>query len=239
MLNCNDFYSLSALSLYEGELIGTVNKLYFDKKLTKLVEVELLSNEGAFLTLPVKNIYHVGKNALTVKNNMAVSLKVEDCAFFPCPIGSKAYSIQGEFLGIIKEITFDEKFKTDKIYLDNNSNLDINSIASCGKNTIIFYTNTEKVNVKKFFPAKTPKTFKEKPVQIANILPVETSPYVEPVEKPTQTQNTEFLIGRVCGKDIYNFNNELLIKAGANITKKILKEINRFGKLRELMLYCK
>ena len=41
MFYCNDFYSLSALSLYEGELIGVVNKLCFDKKLTKLIHIEL------------------------------------------------------------------------------------------------------------------------------------------------------------------------------------------------------
>ena len=40
-------------------------------------------------------------------------------------------------------------------------------------------------------------------------------------------------------KDIFNFNNELLIKAHSVINKKNLKEINKFGKLRELMLYSK
>ena len=33
MYYCNDFYGLSVLSLYEGELLGVVEKLYFDKKL--------------------------------------------------------------------------------------------------------------------------------------------------------------------------------------------------------------
>ena len=57
-------------------------------------------------------------------------------------------------------------------------------------------------------------------------------------QKPN-VQNADFLLGRVCTKDIFNFNNEILIKAHAVITKKNLKEINKFGKLRELMLYSK
>ena len=36
-----------------------------------------------------------------------------------------------------------------------------------------------------------------------------------------------------------NYHEPLLIKAQAVITKKVLKEIEKFGKLRELMLYSK
>ena len=242
MYYCNDFYGLSVLSLYEGELLGVVEKLYFDKKLKKLMEIELVGIDGVKLTLSSKNIYHVGKNAITVKNNQAVNIKNADCEYCVCPNGSKAYSINGEFLGIIKEISFNEKFVTDKISLDNNSTLEISSLASVGKNTVIFYNENKKIDLKKFTPKKTPKIFKNKEVQTAQILPVEEikSENVVPVEeiKPKQTiQSTDFLIGRICKKDIFNFNNELLIKANSVINKKNLKEINKFGKLRELMLY--
>ncbi|MCQ2564930.1 MAG: hypothetical protein MJ152_03655, partial [Clostridia bacterium] len=52
-------------------------------------------------------------------------------------------------------------------------------------------------------------------------------------------QNNVFLLGRIFTKDIFNFNNELLIKAHTIINKKHLKEVNKFGKLRELMLFSK
>lgn len=240
MFYCNDFYSLSVLSLYEGELLGTVNKLCFDKKLKKLVHIELLNDDGIILILPIKNIYHVGKNAITVKNNQAVSLKVEESELLSCPINSKAYSIQGEYLGTIKELTFNEKYATEKIVLDNDSTINVSTLASCGKNTVIFYTEQEKINIQRFTPAKTPKTFKVNNVQIAEILPVETNQQAELIQpKPKPNQSSTFLIGRVCTKDIFNFNNELIIKSGSQVTKKILKEVNKFGKLRELMLYCK
>jgi len=240
MYYCNDFYSLSVLSLYEGELLGVVNKLCFDKKLTKLIQIELLSDEGAIMVLPVKNIYHIGKNAITVKNNLAVKLKVEESNLNACPIGSKAYSIQGEYLGNVKELSFNDKFKTDKISLDNNLILDVNQLATCGKNTVIFYTDSNKINVQKFTPVKSPKIFKTESTVTAEILPTENLTLAEPVEKPkVEIQNNDFLLGRICTKNIVNFNNDVLVKAGTTITKKTLKEVNKFGKLRELMLYCK
>ena len=72
MFYCNDFVGLNVLSLYEGELLGVVDKLYFDKKLKKLMIFELVGEDGAKLILPSKNVYHIGKNAITVKNNQSV-----------------------------------------------------------------------------------------------------------------------------------------------------------------------
>lgn len=242
MYYCNEFYSLSVLSLYEGELLGKVDKLYFDKKLKKLIEIELIGEDGARLLLPTKNIYRVGKNAITVKNNQALTLKDFDTELCLAPINSKAYSINGEFLGVVHEISLNEKFLTQKISLDNNNVLEVQDIASCGKNTVIFYNKENRVNVKNFMPEKQPKLFKNKNVQTANILPTEqTNSNIVPVETKVQPiiQDTSFLIGRVCTKDIFNFNNELLIKAHGVVNKKNLKEINKFGKLRELMLYIR
>ena len=241
----------TVLSLYEGELLGVVDKLYFDKKLKKLIELELIGENDTRLILSTKNIYHVGKNAITVKNNQSVSLKVEDNNYSTCPINSKAYTIKGEFLGIIKDMSLNEKFLTEKLSLDNNSTLEIDRLASSGKNTIIFYDNLDKINISKFTPSKTPKLFKFKRAQVATILPTE-EPVKEPVAeqeksnavpaetKPkTNIENAEFLLGRVCTKDIFNFNNEILIKSHSVINKKTLKEVNRYGKLRELMLFSK
>ncbi len=244
MYYSNELKSLAVLSLYEGELIGMVDKLYFDKKLKKLISLELIGESDTRLILPTKNIYHVGKNAITVKNNQAVSLKVEDTNLTLCPVGSKAYTIKGEYLGVIKEMNLTDKFYTEKFSLDNNNTLEVSNLASCGKNTTIFYDKTEKIDISKFTPTKSPKTFKEPAVQVAQIMPVKT-PIVEnanvvPVESvKANVSNTDFLIGRICSKDIFNFNNELLIKAHGVVNKKIIKEINKYGKLRELMLYCK
>ncbi len=245
MYYSNELKSLSVLSLYEGELLGVVDKLYFDKKLKRLICLELIGENDTRLILQTKNIYHVGKNAITVKNNQAVSLKVEDIDLSLCPVGSKAYSIKGEYLGIIKEMNLTDKFITEKFSLDNNSTLDVNNLASSGKNTAIFYDKTDKIDISKFTPTKSPKVFKNTVVQTAQIQPIDNettqNKNVVPVENANKPnfQNADFLLGRICSKDIFNFNNELLIKAHAIVNKKSLKEIKKYGKLRELMLYCK
>lgn len=254
MYYCNDLLGLNVLSLYEGELLGKVDKLYFDKKLKKLMEIELLGDNDTRFIMHTKNIYHIGKNAITVKNNQVVSLKVEDLSLTPAPLNSKAYSIKGEFLGVVNNFTLNDKFLCEKFLLDNNNTIEINRLASCGKYTIIFYDQATHVNLNKFTPKQTPKIFKTKQPQEAKVLPVEEEPKIDDIpqakeenltnaveveqQKPN-TKTADFLIGRVCTKDIFNFNNEILIKAHTIINKKNLKEINKFGKLRELMLYSK
>ena len=49
MYCCKDFNSLSVLSLYEGELLGSVDKLYFDKKL------KIIKNLHIFLLMFSQN----------------------------------------------------------------------------------------------------------------------------------------------------------------------------------------
>ena len=237
MYSCKDFCSLSVLSLFEGELVGVVDKLYFDKKLKKLMELELIGEDGVRLTLPSKNIYHVGKNAITIKNNQCVSVKVDKSDFVPCPVQSKAFSINGEFLGVVKELSFNDKFFTEKIVLDNEAVLSSTDLASFGKNTIVFYDKSAKIDVKKFNPEKAISNGKV----IENDHVQQSQPDQPKTEKQQniKVQSAEFLLGRICTKDIFNFNNELLIKAHSVVNKKNLKEINKFGKLRELMLFTK
>ena len=239
MYYCKEFKSLSVLSLFEGELLGKVDKLYFDKKLKKLINIELIGEDGAKMLLPTKNIYHVGKNAITVKNNQSVLFNSKDGENYLAPIGSKAYSINGEFLGVVQELCFDEKYCTLKVLLENDKILEIEKLAKYGKNTMIFNLDEKKVNMKKFTPMETPKIFKTEDDKTVSTLPVQEN--VVPIEtgRVNAMHNAEFLVGRKCLKDIVNFNNELLIKAQAVITKKALKEIEKFGKLRELMLYSK
>lgn len=240
MLYCKDFSSLSILSLYEGELLGVVDKLYFDKKMKKLTEIELLGQNGIKLMLSTKNIYRVGKNAITVKNNQAVELRENNQDFCVAPLDSKAYSINGEFLGVVQEIALSDKYLTQKIMLDNGQILEVEDIATSGKNTLIFYNQANKVNLKHFTP-KQPKALKRKTVQVAEVQPIGRGVCkTEKVEtKISSSQDTNFLIGRICTKDIYNFNNELLIKANSIVSKKNISEINKYGRLRELMLYSK
>ena len=243
MYYCNNLKTLSVLSLYEGELLGVVDKIYFSDNLKKVVEIGIVSNEGATLALQTKNIYNVGKNAITVKNNQVVTFKTNN-NLHSCPIGSKAYSLNGEFLGIVKEIAINNKFVTEKIILENEKSLDIDQVATIGKNTVIFYDENKKTSLKKFTP-KSPKIFKTEISTETTALPIKQdaentqNPEIIIEQPKVIVQSSELLIGRICTKDIFNFNNELLVKQNTKLNKKQLKEVIKFGKLRELMLYLK
>ena len=104
--------------------------------------------------MPTKNIYHIGKNAITIRNNQCVEIKTDVNTIFQSPINLIAYSIKGEFLGIIKEVCFNEKYLTTSIELENNQALNPNFIASCSINTMIFYNKEILVDVKNFKPNK-------------------------------------------------------------------------------------
>lgn len=238
MYSYKQLHSLNVLSLYEGEIVGKVNKLHLDKKLKKLVALELIFDSGAVMMLSIKNVYRFGKHAIIIKNNQAISIKDNNQETCLVPFGSKAYSINGEFLGIVEEIIFSDKFVVEKIILEGNKTVDAKLIASCGKNAIIFNSQEEKINIKNLMPIKEPKNFAQKDEKKVSVMPVENDVVEVGSVKPL-VQSSDFLIGRVCGKDIYNFNNEILVKANAVINKKIIKDANKFGKLRELMLYSK
>ena len=64
MYYCNEFLSLNVLSLYEGELIGIVDKLYFDKKMKKLIQLELIGENDTRLILPTKKFVKLAMEAL-------------------------------------------------------------------------------------------------------------------------------------------------------------------------------
>lgn len=233
---CSELKALTILSLYEGDILGNVNKLYFSKNLKKLLEIEISREDGTKFSLLTKNIYKIGTNAIIVKNSQGVSIKMEESDLSLCPIGSKAYSINGEYLGVVKEVFVNSRFITEKISLDNDNVLMPENIVSCGNNSIIFNTIKNKVNLKSFKPVSQPKVFKAEKLTVAKIMPNEKKQEQNVVNNKT---SAEFLIGRTCIKDIYNFNNEILIKANGVINKRNLKEIKKFGKLRELMLYSK
>ena len=65
------------------------------------------------------------------------------------------------------ELSFNEKFLTEKISLDNSTLLDVKDLATLGKSAVIFYNNN-KVRIGNFTP-KQPKVFKRKVIQIAKL----------------------------------------------------------------------
>lgn len=245
MHKIKDIISMPVLSLYEGELIGQISKIYFDKKLKK-VTYFIVSCEGdlSYILYP-KNIYKLGKNAITIKNMSCLILEIDTNAsdVVLMPLNSKTYTIQGEYIGKIEEITIDEKFNISNILLDNDKFLDCKQLASCSKNIVIMYDENTKVNVSRFKHRLTPNIFKPK----TETKSVSTMPYPPIIEEPIQeitlpsnvSNNPKFMIGRIATKDIMLDDKKLLIKANSTITEKTLSLASIHNKVKELMLCSK
>lgn len=243
MYNLNNLIGLPVLSLYEGELNGKVENIFFDKKLKRVLLFSVRGEDDIKYILPVKNIYKIGKNAITIKNNTCLQLELNDFNAIPSPFEAKTYTIHGEYIGKIDQITFNEKFLVDTILLDNGKTLECENLLSCSKNTILTYDKNTKVNISKFKNRQMPKIFKSTSTHEVKILP-EPHPTIEELPQEINLPQTisnrpDFLIGRVVTKDIYIDDNNLLIKADSTITERVLALAYTNNILKELMLYSK
>lgn len=252
-MNIKDILNKPVLSLYEGELIGSIDTIWFDKKLKNLIAVELVSEDELRFVVHTKNIYHVGKNAVTIKNTDHADLKenLEPFDYVKNPIGNKVYTINGELKGVIHNIELNDKFVITKINLDKETEIDLTKIANCSKNTILIYDESTKVNVNRFKFLSKPKKFKTKSEISVTTLPIisepesandeESKPIIMPKptleNKPKIVNNTSFILGRKVNKDIFGLNNDIIVKKNTKITQQVIKTASRFGKLKELMIF--
>lgn len=241
-MKISNILNMPVLSVYEGELIGQVSKLYFDKKLKKVSHFIITSEEGINYCLLPKNIYKHGKNAITIKNSTVLTLDFsEDLTdYLPQPLEYKTYTIQGEYLGKIASVSLDEKYNVSEIDLDNEKILDHKYLASCGKNTIIVYDENTTVDISKFKRLLAPKLFKTKQETAVSTQPVVTETNSEIADVKTDIKNNpKFLLGRLSTKDIMLDEDKLLIKANSTITARTISLAYSNNKIKELLIYSR
>lgn len=260
MQNLKQLLNKPVLSLYEGELIGTINGIYLDKRLKKFYLLSIKTEEDLEYILYAKNIYHIGKNAITIKNNSYIILKSDsdlEVEELVNPLTFKIYTMQGEYKGMIEDIVVNEKYETSSLVIENGKELMFDMPANCSKNTVILYDKGSRttasnfkqrtINITKFFKQEKNKNVEIQPIERANVVEVDKSMLVgEEIERkevatPLKSivNNTDFLINRKTTSNIYGLNDEVIIKSNTVITQKVIALAYKFGKLQELMLKCK
>lgn len=145
------------LSLYDGKNEGVVISGYFDSKLKKLVGLIIASESveeyADEFVLPCKNIYKIGKDAITIKNNTVLELKLTlDNISKYSPINSYSYYTNGTLIGKISDLELDEKMNIVS-YIVDDKELPANKIASHSQGTIIFYDDEFKISVERLKPS--------------------------------------------------------------------------------------
>jgi len=242
-MKITNILDVPVLTIYEGELVGQVSKLYFDKKLKKITHFIITSEDGINYCLLPRNIYKHGKNAITIKNSSLLTLEFSEDLneYIPLPLDSKTYTIQGEYLGKIKSISVDDKYQLTEISLDNDKILDHTSLASCGKNTIIVYDENTNVDISKFKRFLPPRIFKSKQEVTVTTQPLEQTKLDNtlPNNKQEVKNNPKFLIGRMATKDIFLADNKLLIKENSTITSRTLTLAYTHNKIKELLIFSR
>ena len=224
------------LSLYEGEILGNINKIYFDKNRKKIINFEILNNEDICYTLYPKFIYTLGKHAITIKNKQNLILSINENADKTIlPLNVKVYSLQGEYLGVVTDYSLTEKFEIDNLILDNQQLINISDMASCSNSSVVVYYSEQHVNIKSFryrIKHSNPSQTKVK------VLPKLFSSFNKISPNPSNKQQN-FIVGRVCTKDIFDNQQNIIIKQNSTITEQILAIASSKNKLQDLIKYSK
>ena len=225
------------LSLYEGEILGNIDKIFFNKQKNKITSFEVIDDEDLGYCLQPKFIYSIGKHATTIKNkqNLILSLNLTDEGCQVLPISVKTYSLQGEYLGIVKDYVINNKFELEKLILDNQCEIKFDDVASVGSNSIVVYYDQKHVNINSFRYRIKPKSASNNKVKV---LPKLFSTFNKISPSPS-TKKENFMIGRICTKDIFDNQQNIIIKQNSTITNQTLAIASSKNKLQELMKYSK
>ena len=236
MYNILNLLNKPVLALYEGEIVGQVQDFIFDRKLHRL-ELIQISGEDSTCYIAPSAIYNVGKNAITIKNKTQIKSQETEDGLFHSMIGARAFTIEGEYIGKLQDIELANNRGTVKEFVFSEQiKLPANRLASASQNSIVFTSENSKIKISRFkFVKRKPKA--EKPTTLpANQLDLQLTPVS--VNTNNMQHGISFIVGKICTKDIFGINEETIIKKGARINSSLIEAAIKFGKLKELMLYC-
>ena len=206
---------MEIINLYEGQVDGYVKNLIFSKDYKKVKALIVYSDkyEKQYM-LEISKIYKLN-DVVFIKNSSVFSEinNIEDKS----PINLPAYLSDGKSLGVITDIELDNNFNVVNFIANNNTIQ--NNIAKITNQLIIFNTPDNVINISRMAPKK--------------IVNTELNAAISPIQS---NLNNIFLVGRKVTKDIFSFNNELLIKANSIVTERVVRIARLNGKLRELAL---
>lgn len=244
-MQLSDILSKPVISLYDGTNEGFIINACFNKNLQRLkyliVAGQEKTDEEEIYILDVSNIYKIGKDAIVIKNNVSLELlsNYEGVISINNPINSIAYTTNGESLGPVKDVSLNNELNLIEYKL-SGSNIPSTRLASFSENTILFQTDIETVNIKKYKPTfKKPIKESNQSVKILALPKVEENKKYKLQEATIQrlTGNTSLLLGRKLTKQIQSQNGELIAKKDSRITPKTIASATNHQKLRELALY--
>ncbi len=257
-----NLYSKPVLLLYEGKIRGKVSGALVNKRSKKIDFLTIgLGKYSEFLA--IKRVAHFGEDSIVVMNDLHFkqTSDINLSRFFEAPLMKKVYSTDGNFLGIINDVIFDDTKKMIALQTD---------VCTISTADILRYADELVLTKGEFLPKiskRPPKVInranskniavqiltdklknensienrldilREYPItKTASLSDIVSNEAKEPENTTLQTviSNHDFLLGRRVSKDILSFNNELIVKKDSIITTKIVELCQKAGKFIEL-----
>ena len=242
MLKLSNIVGKPIISLYNGQIEGIITNAIFDKRLQK-VKYFLVINETNDETLELnstlltKDIYHIGQDAVVIKNNSYIMFSNlnDETKLSINPINCDIYTTLGQKIGVVKDVIFDEQFKVINLELSDSNTISIKNIANYSNDLIIMQDESKSLNINKF-GYKKPKI--ENTNEIVKILRKDNLLTNRPTTLPQKiTIRTDLMIGRTINENIYSQSKEVIAKKGTIISQKIIDNAKKYGKIKELYMF--
>ena len=201
------------LSLSEGAVVGKVRGGLLNADKTRLLALD--AGNGWALA---KNVTF-GPSAVLVKNAQDLSdAPPEDSTV--CPVYFDLYDSEGSLAGPVTDLAFDEKLILTH-FLTEEREVPRKLMLSAGENAVVFCADEETLRREKR-KLSAPKRSEPAPAKKS----------AEPASRVSS--DFGYLIGRKVEEDLFNRNNEKIVKRGTVVTAKILQICKENGKLLHL-----
>ena len=203
-MNYSDLINKKVVSIYNGEIEGTVDKILFNKNL-KLANLIIKTPDEQLKTLNAKDIFSYGKYVV-IKNS--TKLFVSENEPYITFLNKEVVGINGENFGNVLDVNI-ENLKVKEI-LTQNTKINPQNIIS--NNNIIIINNGEKQYKKYQFKPKNKISITQNVNQKVAI----TS------KIPIKVVSNNSLIGKRLFRDLINNKNIVLARKNTIITNKLL-----------------
>lgn len=236
MLKVSEIISKEVVSIYEGEVLGTVKNVVLNPTLTKVTKFVFFNDDtDTESCVLVNNLFSISENGIMVKNLSKVAFCVDECNN---PINKKIFTTNAQNLGKITDIIVDEKGNIVKFLTSKNCEFLPVDILNSGAVFVVNDTKTQ-VKISSFKPKNnfnaTTQMLENIQVKIVKMDEKVMAKKTTPTFPTKVTTNTNTIIGKKAAKTITGLNNEIIIKQYGTISKHTLDMAKIHNKTTELL----
>jgi len=226
----------NVICLSGGDFVGTVENAVTDRALKKITHLLVFSEERDSLTaIPFSNISAFVNNAVVVKKPPDYNLEIPDKL---CPLKAAVYSHDGMLLGVLSDISVNEKFEICRLERDGEQEILRDSVVSFSANVLLICEDA--ALSKKLKASSKPAAAKRLPALRPKLKRNEIL-FLEPGEEPDAAirnivPELNYLLGRKIIRNIYIGETELAAR-GDTVSAKHIEICRRHGKIVQLAKY--